>query len=105
MIKVSVFYPYDENAAFDMDYYVGSHLPLVQARLGGALKGSMVDGGVAGGAPGSRPPYIAVGHLLFDSVEQFNEAWAPHNDEIMGDIPNYTKITPVMQISDVKLNA
>ena len=30
-----------------------------------------------------------MGHLLFDSVEAFQEAFAPHAQAIVGDIPNY----------------
>jgi len=36
-------------------------------------------------------------------VEDFQSAFGPHMEEIMGDIPNYTKIEPVIQISEVKL--
>lgn len=103
MIKVSVLYPTTEGCAFDMDYYVNKHIPLVQSRLGAACKGASVEGGIAGGAPGQPPAYVAMGHLLFDSVEDFQSSFGPHAPEIMGDIPNYTTITPIIQISDVKL--
>lgn len=103
MIKVSVFYPSDGGAAFDMDYYVNSHMPLVHDRCSPQIRGMSVDGGLAGGAPDTPAPYAAIGHLLFDSVEDFQTAFGPHTDEIMGDIPNYTKIQPVIQISEVKL--
>jgi uncharacterized protein (TIGR02118 family) len=103
MIKVSVFYPNDDGAAFDMDYYVNSHMPLVHERCSPLIKGMSVDGGLAGGTPDAPAPYAAIGHLLFDSVEDFQGSFGPHADEIMGDIPNYTKIQPVIQISEVKL--
>lgn len=102
MIKVSVLYPTTDGASFDMDYYLGSHMPMVADRLGAALKGWSVDQGVAGGAPGQAPPFVAAGHLQFESVEAFQTAFGPHTAEIMGDIPNYTAITPTMQISEVK---
>jgi uncharacterized protein (TIGR02118 family) len=44
-----------------------------------------------------------VGYLSFDSVPAFQQAFAPHAAEIMGDIPNYTNTTPVLQISEVTL--
>jgi len=103
VIKVSVFYPNSANATFDMDYYVNTHMPFVQDRCGPAIKGVLVDEGVAGGAPGEGAPYAAIGHLLFDSVEDFQGAFGPHADEIMGDIPNFTRIRPVVQISEIKL--
>jgi uncharacterized protein (TIGR02118 family) len=45
---------------------------------------------------------VAVGTLTFDSLEAFQMAMGPHMGEIMGDIPNYTDITPVLEISEIK---
>lgn len=103
MIKVSVLYPYSGGSKFDMAYYVGKHMPMVRQKLGTACKGVSVDQGLAGGAPGTQPTYIAMGHLLFDSAEAFQAAFSPHAAEIMADIPNYTAIQPIIQISDVKM--
>ncbi|MHA6796612.1 EthD family reductase [Pseudonocardia bannensis] len=103
MIKVSVLYPRDESAKFDMDYYLGQHIPMVQEKLGAALKGVSVEQGVAGGTPDAPPAFVAMGHLLFDSPEAFQESFGPHAEQIMGDIPNYTSIQPTIQISDVKM--
>lgn len=103
MIKVSVMYPYAEGATFDMDYYLDTHMPMVKERVGAACKGMAVEQGMAGGAPDTPPTYIATGHLLFDSVDDFQANFGPHTDEIMGDIPNYTPIQPTIQISEVKM--
>ena len=103
MIKVSVFYPAGENKKSDIDYYCNSHIPMVREKLGAACKNAAVDQGVAGGAPGAPATYAAIGHLYFDSVGDFQEAFGPHVSSIMGDVPNYTNITPVIQISEVKL--
>lgn len=104
MIKVSVLYPYKEGVGFDMGYYLDSHIPMVRNKLGAACKGAAVEQGLAGGAPGTPPAYVAMGHLFFESVEAFQAAFAPHATAIMGDIPNYTALQPVIQISDVKLS-
>lgn len=101
MIKVSVMYPNTPGTHFHHDYYRDTHMPLVQARMGGHLRYYTVDKGLAGGTPGSGPLYAAAGHLFFDSVEAFQTGFGPHTKEIMGDIPNYTDITPVIQISEV----
>jgi len=103
MIKVSVFYPASESAKFDMDYYCKSHMPMVKENLGAACKNMAVDQGMAGGAPGAPATYVAMGHLYFDSVAAFQTAFGPHADAIMSDVPNYTNVQPVIQISDVKL--
>jgi len=103
MIKVSVLYPSDKGSKFDIDYYCNSHMPMVQRKLGPACKSIEVDRGVAGGAPGSKPAFAAMGHMYFDSAEAFQTAFGPHAKEIMADIPNYTDIPPTIQISEVKV--
>lgn len=102
MIKVSVFYPNKEGSKFDMGYYLNSHIPMVQKKCGASLKGGSVDQKLSGPEPGSRPAFVAMAHLLFDSVQEFQGAFGPHADSIMADIPNYTDIQPILQISEVK---
>ena len=103
MIKVSVFYPAGENTKFDMDYYCKSHMQMVGQKLGSACKKMAVEQGLAGGAAGAPPTYIAMGHLYFESVADFEAAFAPHATTIMADIPNYTNARPIIQISEVKM--
>jgi uncharacterized protein (TIGR02118 family) len=104
VIKVTVLYPQKAGAKFDMDYYCDSHMPLVQSKLRPALKGVAVDKGLAGGAPGTPPSYVAMCHLWFDSVTAFERAFESSADAITSDIPNYTDIEPVVQISEVMLD-
>ncbi|HEY4040431.1 MAG TPA: EthD family reductase [Rhodopila sp.] len=103
MIKVSVLYPAGENTKFDMAYYCNKHMPMARDKFGAACKGMSIEEGVAGGAPGTPPAYVAMGHFLFDSAADFQAAMAPHAAELMGDIPNYSSVQPVIQISEVKL--
>ena len=103
MIKVSVFYPAGETTKFDMKYYCTSHMPMVQQKLGAACKSVAVEEGLGGGAPGAPPAYAALGHLYFDSVDAFQTAFAPHAETIMADVPNYTNVQPIIQISEVKM--
>jgi uncharacterized protein (TIGR02118 family) len=103
MIRVSVLYPYSEGKKFDMAYYCDKHMPMVKQKVGAACKGMTIDDGKSGAQPGSKPAYVAMAHLLFDSVDAFQSAFGPHAQVIMGDIPNYTPIQPVIQISEVKM--
>jgi uncharacterized protein (TIGR02118 family) len=103
MIKVSVMYPNTSEARFDMSYYLDRHMPMVRDLMGGALKGMNVEQGLAGGQPGAPAPYVALGHLLFESVDAFQAAFAQHSGAILADIPNYTNTQPTLQISQVKL--
>ena len=101
MIKVSVMYPNTPGARFDHEYYRTKHMPMVKSRMGESLKSYTVDKGLAGGAPGAPATYIAMGHLFCDSDRGFQKGFGPHAKEILGDIPNYTDQTPVIQISEV----
>ena len=105
MIRVSVVYPRKEGAHFEWSYYTGTHVPMVGRKLGAALKSVSIEQGIAGGAPGSPAPFIAIANLTFDSVPAFQAAFGPHAQEIMADIPKYTSIEPVIQISEVKLGS
>lgn len=101
MIKVSVMYPYTEGAKFDHDYYRDRHLPLLKTKMGKACLRYTIDKGLAGGAPGAPMPYVALCHIYCESLEAFQTGFGPHAAEIAADIPNYTALTPVVQISEV----
>ena len=101
MIKVSILYPNDAGSNFDHAYYRDSHMPMVKARLGDACLRYGIDRCLGGAAPGSPAPYHAIGELYFNRVEDFGAAMAPHGKEIMGDIPNYTSVSPVLMVSEV----
>ena len=101
MIKVSVMYPNTPGARFDHAYYRDKHMPLVKARMGEHCKYYTIDQGLGGGAPGAPATYVCMGHLFCDSVEAFQAGFGPHAGEIMGDIPNYTDIAPVIQMSEI----
>jgi uncharacterized protein (TIGR02118 family) len=103
VIIVSVLYPNGPGSRFDMDYYLRKHMPMVQQRLGAPVRRIAVEQGLAGGASGKPPPFLAAGHLHFDSLESFQSAFAAHAGPILADVPNYTNTQPVIQISEVKL--
>jgi uncharacterized protein (TIGR02118 family) len=101
MIKVSVMYPNKPGVQFDHDYYRDKHLPLIKRRMGAALKYYTVDKGLAGGAPDAPATYVAMCHLLCDTLATYESAFGPYAREILGDIQNFTDVTPVLQISEV----
>ena len=51
MIKVSVLYPAGAGKKFNMEYYLGTHMPMVRSKLGAACKSTAVEQGLGGGAP------------------------------------------------------
>jgi uncharacterized protein (TIGR02118 family) len=93
MIRFSVLYPATEGATFDHEYYRQKHVPLALRTWG--LDGAQIDKGVDG-------PYVAAVHFLFDSMEAMGAAMgAPGTADVLADVPNYTTITPVRQISEI----
>jgi uncharacterized protein (TIGR02118 family) len=103
MIRVNVLYQNAEGKKFDMAYYCNKHIPMVKQKLGAACKRVDVEQGIGGAQPGSKPAFVAMARLAFDSVEAFQKAFGPNADAIMGDIPNYTDIQPLIQINEVKM--
>jgi uncharacterized protein (TIGR02118 family) len=101
MIKVSVMYPNQPGARFDHEYYRATHMPLLKSRMGESCRYYTIDKGLAGGDPNAPATYIGMCHIFCDSVEAFQKGFGPHASEILGDIPNYTDLSPVIQISEV----
>lgn len=106
MIKVSILYPNNKKAHFDLSYYINTHMPMSIDLLSShpSFKGVSVEHGVGGGTPGAEAAYIAMCHFHFDSVEGFMAAFVPHAAKIQGDMPNYTDIEPVIQFNEVLIS-
>jgi len=100
MFKVSVMYPNEEGAKFNIDYYRTTHMELVKKHLKpfGLIK-TDVDKGISGGGD-QMAPYICIGNLYFDSQYGYDRGIAEAGPILRGDIPNFTKVTPIRQISE-----
>jgi uncharacterized protein (TIGR02118 family) len=101
MIKISVMYPYAAGARFDHAYYREWHMPMMKRLLGAACLYYTVDKGISGRAAGTDPVYVAKCDFVCTSVDAYRAASGQHQQEIRGDIANYTDIQPVVQISEV----
>lgn len=106
MTKISILYPNRAGARFDFDYYVSRHMPtsieLLSSHAG--FKGVSVERGVDGTPPGTEPAFIAMCHFVFESAQDFIEAFMPHASVLQEDMPNYTDIEPVIQFNEVLLS-
>ena len=103
MIRVRFFYPNKPGSRFDADYYINVHMPLAIRLLGPALKHVSAEIGISAAMPDQPPPNAAICAFDFESVQAFNEAVMSHLKELQGDIPNYTDIEPVVQISEIRI--
>ncbi len=101
LVKVTILYPNAEGKTFDMDYYKTKHMPMVAELMGEAMSHFKIDKGIAGRTAEEPIPYLAVGYLYFENLEAYQTAFGPNAEKIVGDIPNYTNIQPILQISEV----
>lgn len=94
MISVHIMYPKTDDSSFDMAYYTSTHMPMLADALGDACQGWGASAIKAG-------PWEAIGWTTVDSQEAFDAAMAEHGAKIMGDIPNYTNVSPELVIGEV----
>jgi uncharacterized protein (TIGR02118 family) len=95
-------YPKTDDSTFDMTYYTTKHAALVSSLLTPAgMKSFVADEGLGSMAPDQPAPFMCIGHMTFETVEAFQHAFGPNAQTIVGDIPNFTNVQPVVQISRI----
>jgi uncharacterized protein (TIGR02118 family) len=101
MTILSVLYPTSKTKTFDHAYYDETHIPLVKEVYGATgLLGVLVLKGESSG-DGGPAPFVAMAHLSFESPEAMQASLAgPRADEVRADVARFTKIKPVVQISE-----
>ncbi len=93
MIRVSMMYPVTEGATFDLEYYRTTHIGDIVKRTPGVVRYE-IDEAIDG-------PYFMIGQI-FESAEALQPAMnAPTADEAWADVPNFTNLQPVMQVSRI----
>lgn len=94
MIAVTILYPRTDDSTFDMDYYTGTHMPMLADALGDACTGW-------GAAAIGDGKWAAMGWATVESQDAFNAAMAEHGAKIMGDVPNYTNVQPELLVGEI----
>ncbi|RYP43581.1 hypothetical protein DL770_011576 [Monosporascus sp. CRB-9-2] len=87
---VNVIYPKEAASNFDMEYYIKTHMPLVE-KIWGPV-------GLKSWTVGTLDPesgFHVQAFLVWDSLEAFEKA---PTDEIFGDVKNFTNTSPVMWV-------
>jgi uncharacterized protein (TIGR02118 family) len=103
MPTISFLFPNKQGARFDMDYYLGTHMPLaihLMSRQVGFRK-VVVERGMKGVSADADVNFLALCHFTFDSVKDFYAAYAVHADRLKADMRHYTDIQPVVQVNEV----
>jgi uncharacterized protein (TIGR02118 family) len=99
MIRATILYPRSEGKYFDVEYYIKKHMALVKTKLEPfGLQALEVDTGINE----KYSPYFAIGYLLFNSLREYETAFAEAASELVADIANYTNITPMIQLSEYR---
>ncbi|RYC33210.1 EthD family reductase [Lichenibacterium minor] len=95
---VTVLYPNQADATFDMDYYLGRHMPLVMERFGAhGMTGWKV---VKFDGPPERTPFSVMATLAFGSVEGIRAALKAEGGPIIGDVPNFSNKDAMLMFGD-----
>jgi len=101
MIRISAAYPRIDGKKFNLDYYIKTHLPMVWQEFSPyGLKKIEVDIGVEKPGGGSSP-FFAIGYLYFDTLENFQKCYEAVGQEVVGNIPIYTDVKPMIQVGEV----
>jgi uncharacterized protein (TIGR02118 family) len=102
MVSIAVLYPNLSGRRFDHEYYNQRHMPFLMKLLrSSGLIRYEIDKGLAGVAPGSSAPYTCIARLYFNTMDDYQKAFSIHGTELLKDVPNYTDIEPLMQISQM----
>ncbi len=95
-------YPTTPGSRFNWSYYHGPHLDLARRLLSARRPvRTEIDPGVGRLPPGTPPPYHAVGHLFFRTMEELASALEATASEFVADERNCTGVVSVVQISEV----
>ena len=89
------------ESSFFLFYLLFGSFPFFLLLLVLIMKLFEIDKGIAGRTQGDPVPYAAIGYLYFDNLSAYRNSFRPHAEKIRNDIPNYTNIQPVIQISEV----
>ncbi|EKG10279.1 Ethyl tert-butyl ether degradation EthD [Macrophomina phaseolina MS6] len=123
-IEVTVLYPNVSDATFNLDYYLKTHMPLVQKEFGPhGLKGWKVaksvlppsatrartqsilltysEHRILGTATGEAAPFSIQCTLQYDTKDQFDASLKAAAAPILGDVPNFSNKDPTFLVGDI----
>jgi uncharacterized protein (TIGR02118 family) len=97
---ITILYPSKDNAGFDCEFYRNRHAPLIQNILGKSMHKIEMRKGNA--APDGTPPlYLAVISIWIADWAGHEKAMATRTQELLDEVPLFTKVMPLIQIDDV----
>lgn len=100
MYCVTVLYPNQPDAHFDFDYYRDRHIPMMLRLLGDNVQRLELRRGLQS-VDGGTAPYLCLLNTHIRSVEAFTQVMTEQADRVLGDIPNYTNLQPLIQVDQL----
>ena len=97
---ITVLYPMKDNEGFDFEFYKRRHVPLIQDILGRSLHRIEVRRGQSS-QDGGPPAYVAVISIWIADWAAYEKAMASRTQELLDEVPLFTKVMPTMQIDEV----
>jgi uncharacterized protein (TIGR02118 family) len=97
--SLQIIYPVSADSHFDYDYYLSTHMPLVDSHMGPHIDRVLVTKGIAGG-PDVPPPYHLVATIVFADQAAMKAALRA-SGPVNADVPNFTNVRPQVLIGEV----
>ena len=98
-ISLQVTYPASETSSFDHDYYLRTHMPLVEKHMGAHIASQVVTRGRSG-AGDAPTPFHAIATFTCAGQKELDAALGAAGP-VLEDIPKFTNVQPQMMIGDV----
>ncbi|MGR3760454.1 EthD family reductase [Roseobacteraceae bacterium NS-SX3] len=102
-VSVQVLYPASEGATFDYDYYVKTHLPLLEEQWGDLMETVEASKGLAGG-PDIPPAYLLIATITFPDMDALQTAMGEKGGPIIDDVANFTSVRPQVLVGEVLMS-
>ncbi|MQY42342.1 EthD family reductase [Epibacterium sp. SM1969] len=98
-VSLQVIYPVSDQSRFDFDYYMSTHMKIVDDTMGPHVEQVVITKGLAGG-PDQPAAYHAVATIIFGDQDAMDQAMAAAGPAV-ADIPNFTNVQPDLLIGEV----
>lgn len=99
---ITVVFPNDLDANYNIEYYISSHMPLIERhwKKFGVKSWSVTK--FTPGLDGNQPLYAFGSTVYWDNNARIKEAFeSPETAEIMGDVPNFSNKQPIFLLGRI----
>jgi uncharacterized protein (TIGR02118 family) len=91
-----------ETLKFNMDYYLSTHMPLIERVWGPYGLKSWSINRFSDPCPvsGGKPPYLVQTTCYFDSIDDFKKALEKGGEKTVPDVANFSNVFPVIWVGE-----